>query len=182
MRTFATVLGLCAYASGLSASVPQTKAAVGRRDFATAFGTASVSALGLPLAARADDLTALPSGLKYKIVKEDKNGKVPKIGDLIAVRFRASYNGNVFDDLFATEEPLYYRVGGGTLIKGIDEAINMMHLGDTWTLAVPGDLAFGAKGRPASAGKPRIPANAQIDVELAFVGFPGFEGDLIDSL
>jgi hypothetical protein len=36
----------------------------------------------------------------------------------------------------------------------------MMHTGDVWELAVPGKLGFGEKGRSASPGKPRIPANA----------------------
>jgi len=57
-----------------------------------------------------------------------------------------------------------------------------MKLGETWELVIPGDLAFGAKGRPASAGKPRIPANAELTYELSIVAFPGFEGDLLDTL
>lgn len=31
-----------------------------------------------------------------------------------------------------------------------------MSVGDRWVLTIPSDLAFGEKGRPASAGKPRI--------------------------
>lgn len=43
-----------------------------------------------------------------------------------------------------------------------------------------GDLAFGAKGRSASPGKPRIPAGATVEYELSLVGLPGRETELID--
>jgi peptidylprolyl isomerase len=45
-----------------------------------------------------------------------------------------------------------------------------------------GNLAFGAKGRPASAGTPRIPANAEITFDVEMVGLPGKEPELIDII
>lgn len=145
------------------------------------FVASSTLAVGVP-AAFASEYTTTPSGLQYKVIKSAADGAVPKIGDLIAIRFKGSYEGKVFDDITETPEPLYYRVGAGTLIKGIDEALPMMHFGETWNLVIPGELAFGPKGRPASAGKPRIPSNANLEYELSIVGFPGFEGDLIDTV
>jgi peptidylprolyl isomerase len=41
-------------------------------------------------------------------------------------------------------------------------------------------LAFGPKGRPASAGKPRIPANSIIVFDVEMVGLPGRETELIE--
>ena len=43
-------------------------------------------------------------------------GATPNVGELAAIRFTGSYNGNVFDDLYKTKEPLYFRVGGETLL------------------------------------------------------------------
>jgi peptidylprolyl isomerase len=43
-------------------------------------------------------------------------------------------------------------------------------------------MAFGPKGRPASAGKPRIPGNATIVFEVEMVGLPGREVELIDLI
>jgi len=57
-----------------------------------------------------------------------------------------------------------------------------MRVGDRWSLTVPGNLAFGPKGRPASAGKPRIPADAEIIFEVEMVGLPGKEEELIDII
>ena len=45
-----------------------------------------------------------------------------------------------------------------------------------------GNLAFGPKGRPSSAGKPRIQANAEIVFEIEMVGLPGKEPELIELI
>jgi hypothetical protein len=45
-----------------------------------------------------------------------------------------------------------------------------------------GNLAFGKKGRPASAGKPRIPADATITFDVEIVGLPGREEELIEII
>lgn len=42
-----------------------------------------------------------------------------------------------------------------------------------------GKLAFGAKGRPQSPGKPRIPPNAEVEYDLKVVALPGREEELI---
>lgn len=43
-------------------------------------------------------------------------------------------------------------------------------------------MAFGPKGRPSSAGKPRIQADATIVFEVEMVGLPGREPELIDLI
>ena len=45
-----------------------------------------------------------------------------------------------------------------------------------------GELAFGKKGRPASAGKPRIPSDATITFDCEVVGLPGKEVELIELI
>lgn len=45
-----------------------------------------------------------------------------------------------------------------------------------------GTLAFGSGGRPASAGKPRIPADATITFDVEMVGLPGKEPELIELI
>ena len=57
-----------------------------------------------------------------------------------------------------------------------------MRVGDRWVLTIPGDLAFGKKGRPASAGKPRIPSDATIVFDVEIVGLPGKEKELIEII
>jgi peptidylprolyl isomerase len=43
-------------------------------------------------------------------------------------------------------------------------------------------LAFGSKGRPSSAGRPRIPADAIVTFEVEMVGIPGREPELIELI
>lgn len=57
-----------------------------------------------------------------------------------------------------------------------------MVVGDRWKLTIPGNMAFGPKGRPSSAGKPRIPGDTTIIFEVEMVGIPGREPELIELI
>lgn len=70
-----------------------------------------------PHQAIADSSTVtLPSGVTYTISK-DGDGPAPSIGELVAIRFKASFGDSVIDDIFDTPEPYYTRVGTGALLK-----------------------------------------------------------------
>jgi peptidylprolyl isomerase len=43
-------------------------------------------------------------------------------------------------------------------------------------------MAFGKKGRPSSAGKPRIPGDSVITFDVEIVGLPGKEPELIELI
>ena len=145
----------------------------------TVIGITTAAVVHQPFPAFADE--TLPSGVSIKVVKSG-NGPVPEIGELAAIRFSAYAGENKIDDIFDTPEPYYTRIGSGGLIKGVEEVLPKMKVGDRWILTVPGNLAFGAKGRPASAGKPRIPANAEVTFEVEMVGLPGKEPELIELI
>ena len=110
------------------------------------------------------------------------SGPQPGVGELAAIRFKALCGPTTIDDIYATPEPFYTRVGSGGLIKGVEMVLPSMRVGDRWVLTIPGDLAFGKKGRPASAGKPRIPADAEIVFDVEIVGLPGKEQELIELI
>lgn len=55
-----------------------------------------------------------------------------------------------------------------------------MSVGDLWELDIPGELAFGQKGRRASAGKPSIPPNATVAYSLLIESIPGRMEELIE--
>mmetsp|Transcript_24359 Transcript_24359/g.24620 ORF Transcript_24359/g.24620 Transcript_24359/m.24620 type:complete len:208 (+) Transcript_24359:71-694(+) len=134
----------------------------------------------MPAAYADETVTTAPwdSGIKYSIIKSGTGDK-PKVGDIVAIRFKGSYKGNVFDDTFATFEPYLYRCGVGSIVKGLDDSVLQMKVGDRWKLTFGGDLAFGKKGKPSAPGKPRIPPNAEIDYEVEFVELPGKGEDTI---
>lgn len=65
-------------------------------------------------AAAADGVTA--SGLGYTMVKKG-TGPPAQVGDLVGIRFKGSYNGVVFDNLFDATTPYFYRVGSENILK-----------------------------------------------------------------
>ena len=65
------------------------------------------------------------------------------------------------------------------IVKGLDDAIPNMSVGDRWKLSFGGDLAFGEKGKPSAPGRPRIPPNAVIDYEVELEDIPGAGDDFI---
>lgn len=158
---------------GAAGATAATFGGLGFNQPAFAADTATTAAVG--------DVINRDSGVTYKIEKVG-DGPVPDVGELAAVRFRAFAGTMKIDDLFDSTEPYYTRVGSGGLIKGVEEVLPLMRVGDRWTITVPGKLAFGSKGRPASAGRPRIPSDSTIVFEVEMVGLPGKEPELIDLI
>lgn len=100
-----------------------------------ALATAATTTLS-PLAALAVDSGTLPNGVQVQ-VKKSGSGAQPIVGDLVAIRFAAYYGDIVIDDIFGTPEPYYTRVGSGALVKGVEETIPLMKVGDRWVLTIP---------------------------------------------
>ena len=98
--------------------------------------TTASTALMYPFLALATDENTLPNGVTYTIEKEG-DGPQPNIGDLAAIRFKATCGQNVIDDIFETPEPYYTRVGSGGMLKGVEGALPYMKVGDRWTLTIP---------------------------------------------
>lgn len=103
------------------------------------------------------------SGLKYVVLKEG-TGAVPKKGDMVKAHYTGwLVNGTKFDSSVDRGEPLQFQVGVGKVIKGWDEALLSMKVGEKRKLTIPGDLAYGKRGYPGV-----IPPDATLifDVEL----------------
>jgi FKBP-type peptidyl-prolyl cis-trans isomerase len=103
------------------------------------------------------------SGLK--IIEVGTGSPAAKDGDIVLVYYTGKLaDGKVFD---STDnhggKPFQFTLGQGRVIKGWDQGIVGMQIGDKRQLVIPPDLAYGASGSP-----PTIPANATLtfDVEL----------------
>jgi FKBP-type peptidyl-prolyl cis-trans isomerase FklB len=89
-------------------------------------------------------VTKLPDGLMYRVIKAGDGPKTQKDNDVVTVYYKGSLiNGKVFDQT-KPEEPAQFPVGG--VIPGWIEALKLMKTGDTWELAIPSDLGYGADG------------------------------------
>jgi len=75
-------------------------------------------------------------------------------------------NGTVFDDAFARNQPIQFRIGANQVIPGFEQGIVGMRVGGRRRITIPPDLAYGSQGRP-----PAIPPNATLvfEVELTAV-------------
>jgi len=66
-----------------------------------------------------------------------------KNGDMVKVHYTGTFdNGTVFDSS-AGREPLEFSVGAGMMIRGFDEGVVGMQEGETKTLHIPADRAYG---------------------------------------
>ncbi len=104
------------------------------------------------------------SGLRIKITEQGKGKVNPQAGETVSVHYTGMLlNGDKFDSSVDRGQPIEFKLGIGQVIKGWDEGIGMMHVGDKARLVIPPALAYGAQGRP-----PVIPANSWLvfDVEL----------------
>jgi len=117
--------------------------------------------------------------IQYEVIKASDNPLQPKVGENVAIRFRGTFKGVEFDNTLTAEQPYLYRAGIGLLLKGIDESVVNMHVGDKYHLVFGGDLAFGQKGRPSAPGKPRIPPMATLEYDVELVSIPGTEEEFI---
>jgi FKBP-type peptidyl-prolyl cis-trans isomerase len=74
--------------------------------------------------------------------------------------------------------PYIYRGGSGLIVKGLDETVLHMKVGDKWHVTFGGEYSF-EKGKPSSPGKPRIPPGAIVEYDLELSEMPGTEEDFI---
>jgi len=100
------------------------------------------------------------SGLRYKIIKEG-TGPKPQKGDKVKVHYTGKLtDGTVFDSS-KNRGPFVFNVGTGRVIKGWDEGVIDMKVGEVRELVIPPDLAYGKRGAP-----PVIPPDATLVFEV----------------
>ena len=106
------------------------------------------------------------SGLRYKVIQKGNGGK-PAQGDTVSVHYKGQLpDGTVFDSSYKRNQPIDFQVGVGQVIRGWDEGIMLLEVGDKARLVIPSDLGYGSRGAVGV-----IPPNATLvfDVELVAV-------------
>lgn len=95
------------------------------------------------------------------------NGDEAKAGQTVTVHYVGTLtDGSKFDSSRDRNEGFTFKLGAGMVIKGWDQGVAGMKVGQLRKLTIPADLAYGARGYP-----PVIPPNATLvfEVELLSV-------------
>jgi len=113
------------------------------------------------------DIITTESGLQYRILVEG-TGAQPQRGNNVLVHYTGTLtDGTKFDSSRDRDRPFSFKVGVGQVIRGWDEALSLMHVGDRWEITIPPELGYGQRGAGGV-----IPPNATLvfDVELLRIG------------
>jgi FKBP-type peptidyl-prolyl cis-trans isomerase len=103
----------------------------------------------------------LPSGLEMQDLRAG-TGAEAHVGDTVKTHYVGTLlDGTKFDSSRSRGTPIVVRIGVGQVIKGWDEGIVGMRVGQVRVLKIPPDLAYGRAGSP-----PVIPPNATLVFEI----------------
>ncbi len=127
---------------------------------ATAKASAALTGTPPPITA---ETISLPSGLRYAISKAG-TGATATSGQKVSVHYTGwlASTGAKFDSSLDRGQPFELTLGKGEVIKGWDEGLVGMRVGETRRLLIPSTLAYGPRGQGP------IPPNSELlfDVTL----------------
>lgn len=135
--------------------------------FSTLTGSACAGASGgAPVvdepAANEEGVITTRSGLKYKILREG-TGRRPIMGDRVLVHYSCTLtDGTVVDSTYRNGEPEVLVIR--ELVRGFQEALQLMKVGSHFRVAVPAELGYGDRGVEGVVG-PNEPLIFEIELQ-----------------
>ena len=92
--------------------------------------------------AKKPGIKVLADGLQYEVIKAGTDTTHPLLTDKVKCHYHGTLiNGKVFDSSVDRGEPISFPLNG--VIKGWQEAVQLMTVGSKWRLFIPSDLAYG---------------------------------------
>ena len=94
-----------------------------------------------------------------------------KKGDKVKVHYHGKlHSGETFDSSTG-RDPLEFEVGSGAVIKGFDEGVTGMSVGEKKTVNIPYDEAYGPRNPEMviEVGKDKFPEDMQIELGMPLV-------------
>lgn len=113
------------------------------------------------------DTITTDSGLKYIVIIRG-DGRRAERHQPARVHYSGWLeDGTLFDSSLLAGEPLEFELGAGQVIRGWEEGVSLMRVGDMRRFIIPPELGYGDRGYPGV-----IPSNATLifDIALLAVG------------
>lgn len=89
----------------------------------------------------------LPSGLQYEVLKAGTDNTKPTLASKVKCHYTGTLvNGTKFDSSVDRGEPVTFPLGN--VIRGWQEAVQLMTVGSKWKLYIPSELAYGDNPPP----------------------------------
>lgn len=95
--------------------------------------------------AKRPGVVTLPDGLEYEVLKAGTDTVKPTLADKVTCHYHGTLiDGTIFDSSIDRGEPVTFPLNG--VIKGWQEALQLMTVGSKWKIYLPAELAYGNKG------------------------------------
>mmetsp|Transcript_31564 Transcript_31564/g.42652 ORF Transcript_31564/g.42652 Transcript_31564/m.42652 type:complete len:115 (+) Transcript_31564:3-347(+) len=108
-------------------------------------------------------MKTVSKGVTKEVLKPGDGVHFPKPGDTVSMNYvgTLSATGKKFDSSLDRGQPFVTQIGVGRVIRGWDEGVPSMSLGEKAVLRIKSDYAYGAHGAGGV-----IPPNADLNFEV----------------
>ncbi|TEB29340.1 peptidyl-prolyl cis-trans isomerase [Coprinellus micaceus] len=108
-------------------------------------------------------------GVSIERISPGDGKTIPQKGDKVSIHYTGTLtDGKKFDSSRDRGVPFDTEIGVGKVIRGWDEGVLQLTLGEKATLLVTPDWAYGSRGFP-----PVIPPNATLKFEVELIAVNG---------
>ncbi len=107
----------------------------------------------------------MAASLEIESIREGEGAEASQ-GKTVSVHYVGTLtDGSKFDSSRDRGEPFSFRLGAGQVIRGWDQGVLGMKIGEIRKLTIPNELAYGDRGYP-----PVIPPRATLVFEVELLG------------
>jgi FKBP-type peptidyl-prolyl cis-trans isomerase len=104
--------------------------------------------------------------IEFLTKNEAPDATAPEAGQTVSVHYTGCLtDGTKFDSSVDRGQPFSFTLGRGEVIKGWDEGVAKMKVGDKAKLTIPPEKAYGDQGFPGA-----IPPNSTLVFEVELLG------------